>query len=104
MMGKTMKNFKMKMSVLSLTIALPIFTSYAATDTSKEALQEQLTAIQARLAQLEKPNESATEQSDTSISFYGSLRPTFGLTSSDTQITGMWVMLYHVLVLRQSIN
>lgn len=78
-----MKNVKFKMSLLSLAIVLPTFASYA--QTSKEDLQKQLTEIQTRLAQLEESKKSASEQSETSINFYGTLRPTFGVTSSDSE-------------------
>jgi len=77
-----MKSLKLKTALLPLVIALPAFAATASTDTSKEALQQQLTQIQARLAQLEDAKPAATSDA-TSINFYGSLRPTFGLTSSD---------------------
>jgi outer membrane protein OmpU len=76
-----MNNFKIKTSLLSLAILLPAFATQA--ETSEENLKKQLTEIQTRLAQLEESEKPATEQSETSINFYGSLRPTFGVTSSD---------------------
>jgi predicted porin len=79
-----MKNLKIKTSLLSLALVLPTFASYAAAEPSKEVLQEQLAEIQKRLDQLEGANASSTGPSDTSINFYGTLRPTFGVTSSDS--------------------
>jgi len=84
--GNTLKNLKLTTSLLSLALVLPTFASYADADTSKEALQEQLSKIQKRLDQLEG-TKGAAAQSDTSINFYGSLRPTFGLTASDSEDT-----------------
>jgi len=77
-----MNNFKIKKSLLSLALVLPAFASYSATDVSKEALQEQLVEIQSRLDQLESTKGASSDNTD--ISFYGSLRPTFGLTASDS--------------------
>jgi hypothetical protein len=81
-MGKTMKNFNTKILSLTLAIVLPTSASYA--ETSEEALKKQLAEIQTRLAQLEGSEKTEVEQSETSINFYGSLRPTFGVTSSDS--------------------
>lgn len=78
-----MNNFKMKTSLLALALAMP---AYANADTSKEALQDQLTEIQNRLNQLE--GAKASSEDNTSINFYGTLRPTFGLTSTDS--TDSW--------------
>ncbi|PHR83926.1 MAG: porin [Colwellia sp.] len=83
-----MKNLKVKTSLLTLALALPAFASYAAAEPSKEALQEQMIEIQNRLDQLEGAKNSATNQDNTSINFYGTLRPTFGLTSTDN--TDSW--------------
>ncbi len=80
----TMKNFNIKTSLFSLALVLPTFASYADADTSKEALQVQLSEIQKRLAQLEDAKGSSADQNNTAINFYGSLRPTFGVTSSDS--------------------
>ena len=80
--GKTMNNFKFKKSLITLALVLPAFASYA--ETSEESLKKQLTEIQTRLAQLEESKKPAATSDDTSINFYGSLRPTFGLTSSDS--------------------
>lgn len=77
-----MKNLKLKAALLPLIVALPTIAAQAGD--SKEALQQQLDQIQARLAQLEEAKPAAKE-SATSINFYGSLRPTFGVTSSDNQ-------------------
>lgn len=79
-----MKNFKIKTSLLTLALALPAFASSAADESSKAALQDQLFEIQKRLDQLEGSKGSSASQNDTSINFYGSLRPTFGLTSTDS--------------------
>ncbi|OUR79363.1 hypothetical protein A9Q75_11910 [Colwellia psychrerythraea] len=78
-----MNNFKIKKSLIALALVLPAFASYA--ETSEESLKKQLTEIQTRLAQLEESKKPAAGSDDTSINFYGSLRPTFGLTSSDSK-------------------
>lgn len=78
-----MNNFKMKTSLLALALAMP---AYANAETSKEALQDQLSEIQNRLNQLE--GAKASSEDNTSINFYGTLRPTFGLTSTDS--TDSW--------------
>jgi outer membrane protein OmpU len=78
-----MNNFNFKTSLLTLAILLPTSAAYA--ETSEESLTKQLTEIQTRLAQLEESKKPATDASETSINFYGSLRPTFGVTSSDTE-------------------
>ncbi|MDX2370385.1 MAG: porin [Colwellia sp.] len=83
-----MNNFKIKKSLLSLALVLPAFASYAAADVSKEVLQEQLVEIQSRLDLLEGSKGSSAGQSDTTINVYGTLRPTFGLTSTDS--TDSW--------------
>lgn len=80
--GNTMNNFNFKTSLLTLAILLPTSAAYA--ETSEESLNKQLTEIQIRLAQLEESKKPVAEQSDASFNFYGTLRPTFGLTSSDT--------------------
>jgi len=85
--GNTLKNLKLTTSLLSLALVLPTFASYADADTSKEALQAQLSEIQKRLDQLEVAKGAAAGPSNTSINFYGSLRPTFGLTASDSADT-----------------
>ena len=77
-----MKNLKLKSALLPLLIAVPAFAAQAGDD--REALQKQLDALQSRLAQLEQTEApKAKAKSDTSISIYGSLRPTFGVTSTD---------------------
>ena len=80
--GKTMNNFKFKKSLITLALVLPAFASYA--ETPEESLKKQLTEIQTRLAQLEESKKPAATSDNTSINFYGSLRPTFGLTSTDS--------------------
>ena len=78
-----MKNVTFKVSLLSLAIILPTFSASA--ENSEENLQKQLTEIKIRLTQLEKLKNPVTEQNKTPINFYGSLRPTFGKTSSDSK-------------------
>ena len=78
-----MNNFNFKTSLLTLAILLPTSAAYA--ETSEESLTKQLTEIQTRLAQLEESKKPVADASETSINFYGSLRPTFGVTSSDTE-------------------
>ena len=80
-----MKNLTLKSALLPLLVAAPIFMAQAGDN--KEALQKQLDAIQARLAQLEQ-SEAPKAKSNTSINLYGSLRPTFGITSTDA--TDSW--------------
>jgi hypothetical protein len=82
-MGITMKNFNYKTSILALAILLPTSAVYA--ETAEESLTKQLTEIQTRLAQLEESKKPTADTNETSINFYGSLRPTFGVTSSDTE-------------------
>ncbi|NRB23403.1 porin [Shewanella sp.] len=84
-----MLNIKSKTVLLPLLIALPTFGLQANNeDVSKEALQTELNQIRLRLATLEeqeKTDDKAGEQSQSlsnSINFYGSLRPTFGVTMS----------------------
>jgi len=79
-----MKNLKLKAALLPLVVALPTFAANAGTDTTKEELQQQLSQIQVRLAQLEE-GKPAASSSATSANFYGTLRPTFGVTSTDDE-------------------
>lgn len=79
-----MKDFKLKSALLPLIIAVPAFSAQAGDDLSKEALQKQLNTIQSRLAQLEQ-KDSPKANDSTTINFYGSLRPTFGVTSTDDE-------------------
>lgn len=83
-----MKNFKLASAVLPLIIAIPAFSAQAGNEITKEALQQQLSQIQSRLAQLEESKPAAKKASATSVNFYGSLRPTFGVTTTDT--TDSW--------------
>ena len=78
-----MKNLKLKSALLPLIIAMPAFAAQAGSDVTKEALQKQLNEIQARLVQMEQI--TAPEASSTLINLYGSLRPTFGITSTDDE-------------------
>jgi len=75
-----MNNLRLKSVLLPLTLSLPMFAAQAGDDVSRAALQGQLNDVQMRLAQLEQ-GKAAT--SATTINFYGSLRPTFGVTSTD---------------------
>lgn len=80
-----MKKRTVKLSLLPLLFALPVFVAQADNDgVSKEELQKQLDAIQQRLAALEVDGETSSAASNTSINFYGSLRPTFGVTRTDS--------------------
>ena len=81
-----MQYLRLKSVLLPLTIALPIFTAHAGDEMAKATLQDKLNEIQTRLAQLEHKEATATPQNkNTTVSLYGSLRPTFGVTSSDAQ-------------------
>lgn len=84
-----MKNIKLKSTLLPLIVALPTFAAQADNAVSKEELQKELQALSVRLAELEKQETPAAKSgpSATSLSFYGSLRPTFGVTSNDTDDT-----------------
>ena len=78
----------MKTSLLALALAMPAYASYADTISPEEELQQQkqqMSEIQKRLAHLESSKISAKGEKETSFVFYGSLRPTFGVTSSDTE-------------------
>lgn len=79
-----MKNNRFKSVLLPLAIALPVFAAQADNEVSKAELQSQFNDISKRLAQLEQNKVTvASEESNTSASFYGTLRPTFGVTSTD---------------------
>lgn len=79
-----MKNQKIKSVLLPLAIALPVFAAQASNELTKAELQNQFNDISKRLAQLEQDSVSTTPQkSNTDVSFYGTLRPTFGVTSTD---------------------
>lgn len=80
-----MKQFKLKSAVLMLSIAAPIFAVQANNNTeTTDELRTELQQIQQRLATLEAQDEVAEGPSDTQFNFYGSLRPTFGLTHSNS--------------------
>lgn len=81
--GNIMKNNKIKTYLLTSTLVLPLSIPYANANFSKEELQEKLLNIQGRLDQLESSKGIQTTLNDTSFNFYGSLRPTFGLTKTD---------------------
>jgi len=68
---------------------MPIFTANAVEEILKETeLKQQLEIIKKRLAELENKSLDATESLPSSSSFniYGTLRPTFGITSGDEDI------------------
>jgi len=77
-----MKNVKLKMTLLPLLIALPAFHASADDNVSKAQLEKQLEVISQRIAALETPKSEAS--SKTRFNVYGTLRPTFGVTSSDS--------------------
>ena len=80
-----MQNKTVKLSLLTLALTLPMSVAHANDDgVSKEELQKELNAIQQRLAALEVDEKVSGEASNTSINFYGSLRPTFGVTRTDS--------------------
>ncbi|MCL1078635.1 porin [Parashewanella spongiae] len=79
------QKFKLALLPLALTASMA-----NAADVSKEELQQQLNQIQSRLAELElaKPatdskTVKAVQETKHSLNFYGTLRPTFGVTSTD---------------------
>lgn len=80
-----MKITSLKAALLPLVIAMPTFYASADDNVSKAKLEAQLEAISKRLAALETTTKPS---SSTNFNVYGSLRPTFGLTSSDT--TDSW--------------
>lgn len=80
-----MQNKTVKLSLLTLALTIPMSVVQANdAGVSKEALQKELHAIQQRLAALEVDGERSSAASNTSINFYGSLRPTFGVTHTDS--------------------
>lgn len=79
-----MKHPRLKLALLSLAIALPVFVAQAADDVTKAELQRQFNEIKMRLARLEQGKVTpAVQESNTDVRFYGTLRPTFGVTSTD---------------------
>lgn len=81
-----MKNRTKTLSLLPLFFSLPMFMAHANDESvTKEELQKELDVIQHRLASLEGDDKVSSEASDTSINFYGSLRPTFGVTMTDSE-------------------
>ena len=68
-----------------LSFAAPIFTTQANNNTdTNEELRAELQLIQQRLATLETQDSESSLLSDTQFNFYGSLRPTFGLTHTNS--------------------
>ena len=81
-----MKKRTVKLSLLPLIFALPVFVAQADNDgVSKEELKQELDPIQQRLAALDVDGETSSAASNTSINFYGSLRPTFGVTMTGSE-------------------
>ncbi|MEY8200994.1 MAG: porin [Colwellia sp.] len=78
-----MKNTSLKSVLLPLALALPVFSTQAADDVTKAELQSQFNEIKIRLSQLEQGKVATAAESNTDVSFYGTLRPTFGVTSTD---------------------
>lgn len=80
-----MKHTRIKSVLLPLALALPVFVAQAADDVNEAELQRQFNEIKTRLAQLEQNKVIASEEqaSNTDMHFYGTLRPTFGVTSTD---------------------
>jgi outer membrane protein OmpU len=80
-----MKHTRIKSVLLPLALALPVFAAQAADDVNEAELQRQFNEIKTRLAQLEQNKVVASEEqeSNTDMHFYGTLRPTFGVTSTD---------------------
>ena len=79
-----MKHTRIKSVLLPLALALPVFATQAAEEISEAELQRQFNEIKTRLAQLEQGKVASEEQeSNTEMHFYGTLRPTFGVTSTD---------------------
>ena len=78
-----MKNVKLKTALLPLVIAMPVFQASADDNVSKAQLEKQLEVISKRIAALEGTEKKS--DSKTSFNVYGTLRPTFGVTSSDSE-------------------
>ncbi len=78
-----------KRTIKLALLPLAIGASFAqAADVSKAELKQQLDQIQQRLAELEKEPQTtaapkAKEESRHTLNFYGTLRPTFGVNSTD---------------------
>lgn len=82
-----MKNLKLKTALLPLVIAMPVFQASADDNVSKAQLEKQLEVISKRIAALESAEGKAEKKSDgkTQFNVYGTLRPTFGVTSGDSE-------------------
>ncbi|MGB0898666.1 MAG: porin [Psychrobium sp.] len=78
-----MKNVKLKTALLPLVIAMPVFQASADDNVSKAQLEKQLEVISKRIAALE--GTETKSDSKTSFNVYGTLRPTFGVTSGDSE-------------------
>jgi predicted porin len=80
---------KIKSALLPLIITLPVFTASASDQQNEQAqLKQQLELIQKRLSELENKTQNTTKSipANTSFNVYGTLRPTFGVTSGDKDI------------------
>ncbi|RPA31694.1 porin [Shewanella frigidimarina] len=80
-----MKPSQLKSAIIMLSFAAPIFTTQANNNAdTNEELRAELQQIQQRLATLETQDSESSLLSDTQFNFYGSLRPTFGLTHTNS--------------------
>ena len=80
-----MKPSKLTSAILVLSFATPIFAVQANnTAETNDELRTELQQIQQRLAMLEAQENEPSVPSDTQFNFYGSLRPTFGLTHTNS--------------------
>ncbi|AZG74471.1 porin [Shewanella livingstonensis] len=80
-----MKQSRLASAMIMLSFAAPIFTVQANNDTeTNDELRAELKQIQQRLATLETQDSEPSTPSDTQFNFYGSLRPTFGLTHTNS--------------------
>lgn len=77
-----MKNLKLKTVLLPLVIAMPVFHASAGDNVSKAQLEKQLEMISKRLAALESTEKKSDNKTEFNV--YGTLRPTFGVTSADS--------------------
>lgn len=77
-----MKPSKLTSAILVLSFATPIFAVQANnTAETNDELRTELQQIQQRLAMLEAQENEPSVPSDTQFNFYGSLRPTFGVSN-----------------------
>jgi outer membrane protein OmpU len=80
-----MKQFKLTSAVLMLSFAAPTFAVQSNNNTeTNDELRTELQQIQHRLAMLEAQESQASTPSNTQFTVYGTLRPTFGLTHTNS--------------------